>query len=196
VQVQKQGAENKRVNMGIDQGSARRCFNVREQHVDLCLDVGCGKNKRGDIGVDYSRDSDADIIADAECLPFKDGAFAKVVSVTVLEHSPNPLNFLKEQYRVLKKGGQVEVTTDNAQYFRWSIMNFRGVRHEDYCADHYMIFYPKNVSRLLHLVGFKVTSAHFIRDNKKMDRIVGFITRFRILRKDCQYHRFKISARK
>lgn len=124
------------------------------------------------------------------------GVFAKVVSVTVLEHSPNPLDFLKEQYRVLKKGGQIEVTTDNAQYFRWSIMNFRGVRHEDYCADHYMIFYPKNVSRLLHLVGFKVTSAHFIRDNKKMDRIVGFITRLRILRKDCQYHRFKISARK
>ena len=67
------------------------------------MDVGCGKNKHGDIGIDYSRDSDADIIADAEHLPFKNEVFAKVVSVTVLEHSPNPLNFLKEQYRVLKK---------------------------------------------------------------------------------------------
>jgi SAM-dependent methyltransferase len=189
VQVQEQGAKNKRV-------TTESTNEEPDQYEDLCLDVGCGRNKHGNIGIDYSRDSDADIIADAERLPFKNEVFTKVVSVTVLEHSPNPLNFLKEQYRVLKKGGQVEVTTDNAQYYRWSVMTFRGIKHEDYCADHYMIFYPKNVSRLLQLAGFKVISAHFIRDNKKIDRIIGLITRLRMWRKDCQYYRFKISAHK
>ncbi len=135
----------------------------------LTLDVGCGRNKRGDIGVDYSKDSNADIIADACYLPFKDETFDKVISTVVLEHSPNPLNFLKEQYRVLKRGGEVEVTTDNAQYYRWSVMKLFGIRHEDYHADHYMIFFPKNVIRLLRLANFSKISYQYLRVPRKMD---------------------------
>jgi hypothetical protein len=44
----------------------------------VTLDVGCGKHKRGDIGIDYSRDSEADIIADACYLPFKDEVFERL----------------------------------------------------------------------------------------------------------------------
>jgi len=57
----------------------------------VSLDVGCGKVKRGDIGIDYSKDSDADITADSHHLPFRDEGFGSVSSTVVLEHSPNPL---------------------------------------------------------------------------------------------------------
>jgi ubiquinone/menaquinone biosynthesis C-methylase UbiE len=80
----------------------------------VTLDVGCGKHKRGDIGIDYSRNSDADVIADAEHLPFKDEAFTETMSTVVLEHSPNPLSFLMEQNRILKQNGRIELVTDNA----------------------------------------------------------------------------------
>jgi len=92
----------------------------------ISLDIGCGMAKRGDIGIDYSRDSDADVIADSHFLPFKEGAFGSVSSTVVLEHSPNPLLFLKEQFRVLVPNGEIKVVTDNAQYYCWSVTGFRG----------------------------------------------------------------------
>ena len=97
--------------------------------MSLTLDVGCGRRKRASIGIDFSRDSDADVIADAHHLPFKAGIFDKVISVTVLEHSPNPLLFLEEQYRILKPGGKIVLVTDNAPFYRWSILRFRGIKH-------------------------------------------------------------------
>jgi len=47
----------------------------------LALDVGCGKQKRGDIGVDYSRNSEADVIADAHYLLFKDKVLSSITNV-------------------------------------------------------------------------------------------------------------------
>lgn len=60
----------------------------------MILDLGCGRNKRGDIGVDYSKDSNADVIADVCHLPFKDGVFDKIVGFCIFEHICNPLFFL------------------------------------------------------------------------------------------------------
>jgi len=160
----------------------------------LTLDVGCGKYKRGNIGIDYSRDSDADVIADAHYLPFKDECFDKVISVAVLEHSPNPLNFLKEQYRVLKKGGELEVVTDNAQYYRWSVLQLFGVRHEDYHKDHYMIFFPKNVVRLVRRAGFTKISFQYLRFPKKMDLLIILLTRIGLLRYDSLFYRIRVTA--
>jgi SAM-dependent methyltransferase len=92
------------------------------------LDVGCGKNKRGDIGIDYSRDSEADVIADAHFLPFIDGVFDGGVSNHVIEHSPNPLTFLREQYRILKNNGKLTLVTDNAQLLLWVVCSAKQVR--------------------------------------------------------------------
>lgn len=162
----------------------------------LTLDVGCGKHKRGDIGVDYSRDSEADIIADACHLPFKDEAFSKVTSTTVLEHSPNPLNFLKEQHRVLKRGGEIEVTTDNAQYYRWSVMQLFGIHREDYREDHYMIFFPKNVIRLMQLASFSKISYQYVKypRKKRMDFFASLLIKAGLWRSDCLFYRFKVKA--
>jgi len=159
------------------------------------LDVGCGQHKRGDIGVDYSKLSSADVIADACHLPFRNDVFDKVISVVVLEHSPNPFSFIKEQYRVLKHGGKLELITDNAQYYRWSVLGFRGAQHEKCHGDHYMIFYPKNVERLLSRANFINVSTRYIKAGlDKMDFIILLLIKMKVLRKECIFKRFKAVA--
>ncbi len=79
------------------------------------LDIGCGKRKRkGCIGIDIDKNSQADIIASALELPFSDNNIDEIYSVHLVEHfSPQEAqNFFNEIYRVLKKGGQVFLKID------------------------------------------------------------------------------------
>lgn len=122
--------------------------------------------------------------------------FDKVVSIVVLEHSPNPLNFIKEQFRVLKDKGITELTTDNAQYYRWSVLAFRGQQHASLERDHYMIFYPKNVTRLMKLVGFQIICFRYIANKKKMDLMIRLLVKLGLLRNECLYYRFQIKGEK
>jgi hypothetical protein len=39
------------------------------------LDVGCGKNKRAEIGIDRFKSKGVDVVADMHFLPFRDGTF-------------------------------------------------------------------------------------------------------------------------
>lgn len=162
----------------------------------LVLDVGCGKRKHGDIGIDYDRNSDADIIADAEHLPFKDEAFSAVYSYNCLEHSPNPLNFLKEQYRILKSNGKITCVTDNAQYYRFSVQRFAGDLHEQICQDHYMIFYPQNVIKLMKKASFINSSFEWLPeyDDRIMHIIAMLFVKIRFWRNKCLYKRFVTNA--
>ena len=165
------------------------------------LDVGCGHSKKGTIGIDYSKNSDADILADAHYLPFQDCSFDKVLSVTVLEHSPNPLVFLKEQYRVLKQKGMIELATDNAPFYAWSVLK-TSLIHEDIHKDHYMIFFPRNVLRLMKLAGFEVTSFKYLsqRSRKFRDKLgllcAKILVRVGLWRSDCLFWRFRVKGQK
>lgn len=160
----------------------------------LTLDVGCGNVKRGSIGVDRRRGTDADVLCEVHCLPFKGGCFDSVFSVNVLEHSPNPLNFLKEQCRVLKAGGSVLVGTDNAQYYTWAVMqpSHGGIRHEDYDVEHVGIYYPKNVTRLLVHAGFHVVGWQPVFRSSKFDFIAKALVRLGVWRKECLFYRFQV----
>jgi ubiquinone/menaquinone biosynthesis C-methylase UbiE len=153
--------------------------------------------KRGDIGIDYSRDSNADVIADSHFLPFKESAFGSVSSIVVLERSPNPLLFLKQQFRVLVPNVEIKVVTDNAQYYCWSVTGFRGVRHEGYHADHYEIFFPKSFQRLLTKAGFRVTGFRFLRSRRsRIDFAMSVLARIEVLRRECSFSRFEMNGRK
>jgi SAM-dependent methyltransferase len=163
----------------------------------VSLDVGCGPHKRGDIGIDYSKESCADIVADSHFLPFKEKVFDKVISVTVIEHSPNALNFLKEQARVLKRQGRVELITDNAQYYNFSVMRLGrgGILHWNFCKDHYGIFYPKNIERLMILAGFTVDKMAYQSNRKsKADIAAKILVKLGIWRKDCLCDRFLVTG--
>jgi len=77
------------------------------------LNVGCGSDTWGDIRLDVERSppdyfvhykkSTANIIADAQNLPFRDEVFTELRAYQVLEHLPNPIKALKEWRRVSEK---------------------------------------------------------------------------------------------
>lgn len=98
---------------------------------DSILDVGCGtgiviellmqKSKLDVQGVDISNTS-VELckqkklqctVYDGSILPFTDGSFQLVGSYNVLEHTDDPISFLDEEFRVLKKGGYLIVACPN-----------------------------------------------------------------------------------
>lgn len=71
----------------------RRCFGYG-------LDIGCGRRRIADVGVDINPECKADHIIDARKLPFEDGKFDYVLAIHVLEHIEDPRDILTEMVRV------------------------------------------------------------------------------------------------
>ncbi len=113
---------------------------------DRVLEVGCGHNPhfRSNVIVDkfidsnYHRSGDIKVLrdqvflkADGENLPFKDKEFDYAICNQVLEHVENPIQFVKEQSRVAKKG-YIEVPSLMGEYLfpkkshKWLILEMDG----------------------------------------------------------------------
>lgn len=102
------------------------------------LDYGCGVQpyrlafeavEAEIVGVDIGRNLDAQVqISDENHLPFSENTFEYIVSFQVLEHIPNPSEYLSECYRLLKPGGKIFLTTHGiwpfhptpGDYHRWT----------------------------------------------------------------------------
>jgi ubiquinone/menaquinone biosynthesis C-methylase UbiE len=97
---------------------------------DRILDLGCGtgmllasleKRAKFAVGVDMSAEmlgaakkrgtKAALVLADADHLPFADGSFDAVVSVTLLQNMPNPERTVRELARVLRSNGKAIITS-------------------------------------------------------------------------------------
>ncbi|KUO40787.1 MAG: hypothetical protein AVW06_02010 [Hadesarchaea archaeon DG-33-1] len=109
------------------------------------LDLGCGtgmllasleKRARFVAGVDMSAEmlgaakkratKAAIVLADADHLPFADGSFDAVVSVTLLQNMPDPERTMRELARVLRPNGKAIITSlkrkhSPKQLATWSI---------------------------------------------------------------------------
>jgi len=166
------------------------------------LDVGCGEDKHGDVGVDVRRTGAVTVLADCYSLPFRDESFDEVESVTLLEHCLNPFNALKDQVRVLRKGGRLRCTTDYAGYWRYNIKHifvqqyhpchFKS-RNDGYnpSETHYMIFYPENVEKMFKLLRLKdVTWFYKKKPWKRIDRLLRSVPLF----KENTYSRFIVEG--
>jgi SAM-dependent methyltransferase len=87
------------------------------------LDIGCGTKPYRRlfpaaaqyIGTETNRTftpgSRADVTAFGEALPFRTGTFDAVICTEVLEHVPEPGDFLREVFRVILPGGVLLLTT-------------------------------------------------------------------------------------
>jgi SAM-dependent methyltransferase len=110
------------------------------------LDVGCGEKPYETffrpyvteyIGIEHSATfarthtstrSFADVLYDGHTLPFPDGHFDTVMSIQVLEHTPEPQRLVDEMGRVLAVGGTLILTApfsfrlheEPHDYFRYS----------------------------------------------------------------------------
>lgn len=122
------------------------------------LDIGCGEKPYGKIiersckryiGLEHPDISgglkEADVAGNALVLPFKSESFDSVVSFQVMEHLLEPLMFLEEAFRVLRKGGCMLLMTP----FMWG-------EHEQ-PSDYYR-FTRYGLQYLAERAGFEVIS--------------------------------------
>jgi len=79
----------------------------------LILDVGCGENKRGDLGMDTRKMPGVDVVASASNIPFMDGTFREALAFEVLEHLENPAEALREIRRILKTASTLRSSVPN-----------------------------------------------------------------------------------
>lgn len=101
----------------------RQCIVKKILKKSRVLDVGCGEHKiiHEAIGLDLHHYKNIDIISDAENVPFSNESFDSIAMLEVIEHLKNPEKALKEIHRVLKKGGQIIISTPNVT-FSWKII--------------------------------------------------------------------------
>lgn len=95
------------------------------------LDLGCGPRDQAKVfefldckyvGTDFTS-AEADVKADAHCLPFVSGSFDVVFSYAVLEHLHNPFVAALEIRRVLKPGGVFCGTVSQGEPFHDSFFH-------------------------------------------------------------------------
>jgi|GEM_PF-2385391 len=138
------------------------------------LDVGCGTRRRGDIGIDIYRKSQADIIADAHYLPLRDTSFDSISAYAVLEHVDDPRKVLSEIHRVCKNGGFVKILVPaSSRMFLNFIIYFVtfqfGMIHEMFQCnkrrEHKWQYSVSGLSSLLKRQGFHVLDVEFSPPN-------------------------------
>ena len=85
---------------------------------------------------------------------FYDDYFDVITMIEVIEHFPNPIQTLKQVYRVLKKDGIIYIQTGNIESFkakiagkRWNYLTLPG---------HIYYFSPITIKKCLEKAGFKV----------------------------------------
>lgn len=74
------------------------------------VEVGCGPYKQsGYLGVDLDLYSGVDLLGDLHHLPFHDSSVDFLLTQHTLEHVEDPLQCIREIYRVVKPGGLVKI---------------------------------------------------------------------------------------
>jgi predicted SAM-dependent methyltransferase len=132
------------------------------------LEIGSGKKPmEGYLHFDIRSDVNADVVGDAIALPFKEGEFDEVFTRFFLEHlkRPEARTALLEMYRVLAKGGRLEIIVPNISYFfklflaetgqkkEWALNKIYGF--ENYEEDHHFFGYDEEtLSKYLEEAGF------------------------------------------
>jgi len=94
--------------------SDREPYRLRPSGAGAILDVGCGRSKYpGATGIDVSSETDADIVADLDELPWPidDGSFDQILLQDVIEHLASPLDTLAELHRIGRPGARIHIRT-------------------------------------------------------------------------------------
>ncbi|MEM2169638.1 MAG: class I SAM-dependent methyltransferase [Candidatus Bathyarchaeia archaeon] len=106
----------------------------RKAVIHVCtLDVGCGSKLRGEVNLDVnvkhiptwklSRGLKEVIVGDAHHLPFRSGAFNKVLCLSVLPYVRNENLVLKELHRALKPEGKLLLTHNSIKIYLKDLRN-------------------------------------------------------------------------
>ena len=143
----------------------------------LMLNIGCGEEEIGDIRLDLVATSAANIVGDAQHLPFRGSMFTEVYERNVLEHMPNPAEHLSEIKRVLKRGGAVILVTDNAACLKYYLLGTHtgGYSKHDGKDRHYALFTQEHIKNLMQSCGLEIQKLKLVDTQyptKYFDRLV------------------------
>ncbi len=103
---------------------------------DVEIGAGCGTFKEfrpGMIGTDVVPTPWADLVANAEQLPFEAGSVSNLVMIDVLHHVQRPLAALAEAARVLAPAGRMVMLEPYCSPL--STLGYRFLHHEDLAFD-------------------------------------------------------------
>ncbi|MDY6793025.1 MAG: class I SAM-dependent methyltransferase, partial [Thermodesulfobacteriota bacterium] len=134
------------------------------------LDIGCGNGKFirdmnflgwqfegvefNPIAVDICHKAGLKVFqGDLHSAAFKDNSFDIVTTRQVIEHIPEPVNFIKEIARILKSGGRLVIKTPNSKSLgrRW----FGKFWFANEIPRHLILFCPTNLNMLARRFGLR-----------------------------------------
>lgn len=159
------------------------------------LNLGCGPDyKKGYVNVDSNKNIKADIYCDLnKKIPVKNNSVDEVYCKNMFEHIPNPLNFLLEIKRILKKGGKAVIITSNGSYILYHFPRKRAY-HDTYNLSsspgdkHYFFFQKGHLTAFANKVGLKLKKLEYhIADTKKSKNRIAQIILGAILGKKFGY---------
>lgn len=145
----------------------------------MMLNIGSGNSTVGDVRLDIYDLPNVNKVANVEeGLPFEENTFDDILCDCVFEHIKDPHKFLKECYRVLKKGGKMNLLTDNAGYLIFHTL--KKARHGDYVDGtggdkgkdrHYALYTKEHLANHFMQADFEVNKIDYI--------MLGGVTGFR-----------------
>jgi SAM-dependent methyltransferase len=124
---------------------------------ELKLDLACGDNKReGFIGVDIVKTKSTDIVHDLEKYPwpFKDNSVSEAHISNYFEHLNDPIKFMNELHRVMKKGAQCTVISP---YYS-SMRAWQDPTHRLAVSEASFLYYNQDWLKTNHLEHYGVTA--------------------------------------
>jgi SAM-dependent methyltransferase len=101
-------------------GSAWLAQSLQGEDVLLCSFDATLVNTRKALEL-YPWSGHTAVAGDAFNMPFKDGSFDVIVASEIIEHVPDPLNFVRELVRVLTPGGRILITTPYKEVLKYTL---------------------------------------------------------------------------
>jgi ubiquinone/menaquinone biosynthesis C-methylase UbiE len=105
------------------------------------------------------------IMGDISTVPFRDGSFDKVVSITAIEFIKNAKGAVAELFRVTKKGGVIVVANLNS-LSPWSARRIKNAKKGDSIFRKALFRSPDDLRSLSPVEGVVRTAIHFLKEDK------------------------------
>lgn len=114
----------------------------------------------------YAKDYEF-VLGDAKNIPFPDESFKTVVSFDVIEHIDDDQLFLKESYRVLKRGGIFCIGTPNKNRLSHKLRSLIGCKVSypykiDEDTIHLREYTMKELAHLVKKTGFRIQEKRYM----------------------------------